>query len=88
MSADNEPDRTRDYLLTITLLERVLLEVADERSWRVCDRNVESGPGRFIAFIEEKNQRFEVMRITDTFEWSTFPTMWDALVDMLKAHAE
>jgi hypothetical protein len=68
----------------VALLETVLLEVAGEHLWRVSDRNITSGPKRFMAFIEEKNEQFEVAQATDDFEWTTLPTLWDALAHVLQ----
>lgn len=77
-----EPDR-RDR----GLAEAVLLEPAGENLWRVCDRRIASGQGRFIAFIEEKDHQFEVMQIADDFVWTAFATMEVALTHVLQIHA-
>ena len=57
----------------------LVIERAGAGSWRVCDRRVACGEGRFVAFIDEKDDAFEVMEISDDFLWTTFPTMVDAL---------
>ena len=60
------------------------LERAGVGSWRVCNCRVARGEGRFLAFIDEKNDEFEVMEITDDFVWTTFPTMSDAFAHVAR----
>ena len=60
------------------LIDALQLESAGVGSWRVCDGRVACGEGRFLAFIDEKDDEFEVMEFTDEFVWTTFATMDDA----------
>ena len=60
------------------------LERAGVGSWRVCNCRVARGEGRFLAFIDEKDDEFEVMEITDDFVWTTFPTMSDAFAHVAR----
>ncbi len=63
----------------IQLDEALALEPAGPGSWRVCDSRIPSGHDRFLGFVEERNDTFEVMQKFDEFIWSTFPTMRAAL---------
>ncbi len=64
------------------------LERAGVGSWRVCNSRVARGEGRFLAFIDEKNDEFEVMELTDDFVWTTFPTMSDAFAHVARTNGE
>ena len=64
------------------------LERAGARSWRVCNSRVARGQGRFLAFIDEKNDEFEVMELADDFVWTTFPTMSDAFAHVARTNGE
>ena len=57
-------------------------------SWRVCDSRVARGEGRFLAFIDEKDDEFEVMEFTDEFVWTTFPSMDDAFAHVARTTGE
>lgn len=59
--------------------EALYLEPAGPSSWRVCDGRIARGQGRFLAFVEQKVDTFEVMQIADDFLWTSFPTMRAAL---------
>ena len=62
------------------LHDALLLEHVSGSAWRVCDSRRPSGSsGRFIGFVEERGGRFEVMQRADTFIWTTFDSMREAL---------
>ena len=64
-----------------TLLdEAIVLEYVSGRAWRVCDSRCRPGSGgRFLGFIEERNGGSELMQETESFIWTTFDSMRDAL---------
>ena len=64
------------------------LERAGAKSWRVCNSRVARGQGRFLAFIDEKNDEYEVMELADDFVWTTFPTMSDAFAHVARTNGE
>ena len=66
------------------LIDALQLEPAGVGSWRVCDSRVARGEGRFLAFIDEKDDEFEVMEFTDEFVWTTFATMNDAFAHVAR----
>ena len=66
------------------LSDALHLEPAGVGSWRVCDSRVAHGEGRFLAFIDEKDDEFEVMEFTDEFVWTTFATMNDAFAHVAR----
>ena len=70
------------------LIDALQLEPAGVGSWRVCDSRVARGEGRFLAFIDEKDDEFEVMEFTDEFVWTTFPTMDDAFAHVARTTGE
>ncbi|MBC7595358.1 MAG: hypothetical protein H7288_15705 [Kineosporiaceae bacterium] len=70
------------------LTDALRLEPAGVGSWRVCDSRVARGEGRFLAFIDEKDDEFEVMEFTDEFVWTTFPTMNDAFAHVARTTGE
>ena len=72
-------DRRDDHLSDV-----LQLEPAGVGSWRVCDDRVACGEGRFLAFIDQKNDEFEVMEFTDEFVWTTFATMDDAFAHVAR----
>jgi hypothetical protein len=80
--------RLSDFALSLALLDGLELEVAADRLWRICNRRVASGPGRFLAFVDEKQQQFEVTRVSDYFGRTPFPTLWDALVYVLEEYGD
>lgn len=59
--------------------EALYLEPAGPLAWRVCDSRIARGHRRFLAFVEQKVDTFEVMQIADDFLWTSFPTMRAAL---------
>lgn len=66
------------------LRDALALEDAGVRSWRVCDCRVSRGPGRFLAFIEEKDDQFEVMQFGEGFVWTSFITIDEALAHIVR----
>ena len=64
------------------------LERAGARSWRVCNSRVARGQGRFLAFIDEKDDEFEVMELADDFVWTTFHSMSDAFAHVARTNGE
>ena len=66
------------------LIDALQLEPAGVGSWRVCDSRIARGEGRFLAFIDEKDDEFEVMEFTDEFVWTTFATMNDAFAHVAR----
>jgi len=71
--ADAEARRVRE------LDEALLLEQVGSGSWRVCDSRIATGHERFLGFVDQKDDGFEVMQLADCFVWSVFPTMRAAL---------
>jgi hypothetical protein len=71
------------------LHDALLLEHVSGSAWRVCDSRRPSGSsGRFIGFIEERDGRFEVMQSADTFIWTTFDSMREALTHIVSTNQE
>lgn len=68
--------------------EALLLESAGSSCWRVCDSRIPCGEGRFLAFVEHKDDVFEVMQIADDFLWSAFPTMHAALTHIADTNSD
>jgi hypothetical protein len=67
--------------------DAVVLEFVFPGAWRDCDARVaRSGAGRFLAFVEELDGRFEVMQLADEFMWSSFATMRSALTHVVDTH--
>ena len=68
--------------------DELCLERAGVGSWRVCNSRVARGEGRFVAFIDEKDDAFEVMELADDFVWTGFPTMSEAFAHVARAIGE
>lgn len=65
--------------------DALVLEFVPPGAWQVCDARVAArGAGRFLAFVEERDGRFEVMQLADKFVWSTFATMPSALTGPMR----
>jgi len=75
------PGQARDQLG-----DALVLEQAEPSSWRVCDGRISSGDGRYLAFIERRNDVFELMQVADDFVWTGFPTMKAALAYVVETH--
>lgn len=60
--------------------EAIVLEQVSGRAWRVCDSRCPVGAaGRLLGFVEQSNDLFEVMQITESFIWTSFDSMRSAL---------
>lgn len=60
------------------------LEHVSGSAWRVCDSRRPSGSsGRFIGFVEERDGRFEVIQRAETFIWTAFDSMREALTHIV-----
>ena len=70
------------------LIDALQLEPAGVGSWRVCDSRVARGEDRFLAFIDEKDDEFEVMEFTDEFVWTTCATMDDTFAHVAQTTDE
>lgn len=60
------------------------LERTGVGSWRVCNSRVARGKGRFLAFIDEMNNGFEAIEVTDDFVRVQLPTMPNAFAPVVR----
>jgi hypothetical protein len=70
------------------LRDALVLEPVGDHAWRICDGRVRVGEGRFVAFVEEKLDGYEVMQLAGDFVWTSFPTLETALSHVVDTDGE
>lgn len=69
--------------------EFVLVQALSGWQWRVCDgRRAEDDPCRLLGFIEERNDRFEVMHPEAGLHWVSLPTLAQAVDHIIQQHTD
>jgi hypothetical protein len=63
--------------------EALRLQYVAPGCWRVYDGPALSGHDPILAFIQQRDETFEVMQVAGDFVWTIFPTMRDALTHIV-----